>query len=64
MLFSRHWEAHKLHIQVVDVVMEIAFERIAMVKISDGRTQPIGAEKFSQNRLHGLMGLEWYSPKE
>jgi hypothetical protein len=33
----------KLHIQVVEVVIEIAFERIARVKISDGRTQPIGA---------------------
>jgi hypothetical protein len=33
----------KLHIQVVEVVIEIAFERIARVKISEGRTQPIGA---------------------
>jgi hypothetical protein len=33
----------KLHIQVVEVVIEIAFERMARVKISEGRTQPIGA---------------------
>jgi hypothetical protein len=33
----------KLHIQVVEVVIEIALERIASVKISEGRTQPIGA---------------------
>ena len=38
---------YKLHIQVVDVVIEIAFERIARVKISDGRTQPIGAMNTS-----------------
>ena len=41
--------ACKLHIHVVDVVMEIAFERIARVNISEGRTQPIGAEAVSQN---------------
>lgn len=35
---------HKLHIQVADVVIEIAFERIERLKISDGRTQPIGAD--------------------
>jgi hypothetical protein len=28
--------------------MDIAFERMAMVKISDGRTQPIGASTVSQ----------------
>jgi hypothetical protein len=33
----------KLHIQVVEVVIEIGFERMARVKISDGRTQPTGA---------------------
>jgi hypothetical protein len=33
----------KLHIQVVDVVIEMALERIASVKISDGRTHPMGA---------------------
>jgi hypothetical protein len=33
----------KLHIQVVEVVIEIALERMARVKISEGRTQPIGA---------------------
>ena len=35
--------SYKLHVHVVEVVMEIAFERIAIVKISEGRTQPIGA---------------------
>lgn len=34
---------HKLHIQVADVVMEIAFERIERLKISEGNTHPIGA---------------------
>lgn len=35
--------AYKLHIQVVEVVIEIAFERMERLKISEGRTQPIGA---------------------
>jgi hypothetical protein len=38
------WIAYKLHIQVVEVVIEIAFERMVRVNISEGRTQPIGAE--------------------
>jgi hypothetical protein len=37
----------KLHIHVVEVVIEIAFERIARLKISEGRTQPIGAVRLS-----------------
>jgi hypothetical protein len=37
--------AYKLHIHVVEVVIEMALERIARVKISEGRTQPIGAIK-------------------
>jgi hypothetical protein len=32
-----------LHIQVVEIVIKIALERIASVKTSDGRTQPMGA---------------------
>jgi hypothetical protein len=39
----------KLHIQVVEVVIEIAFERIASVKISEGRTQPMGAIHSSKS---------------
>jgi hypothetical protein len=34
---------HKLHIHVVEVAMEIALDRIAIVKISEGKTQPMGA---------------------
>lgn len=34
---------HKLHIQVADVVIEIALDRIDRLKISEGRTQPMGA---------------------
>lgn len=34
---------HKLHIHVVEVVMEIAFDLMARLKISEGRTHPIGA---------------------
>lgn len=34
---------YKLHIQVAEVVMEIALERMDRLKISDGRTHPIGA---------------------
>jgi hypothetical protein len=33
-----------LHIHVADVVMEMALERMDRLKISDGRTQPMGAE--------------------
>lgn len=36
-------DTHKLHIQVADVVMEMALDRIDRLKISDGRTQPMGA---------------------
>lgn len=36
-------EPYKLHIQVVEVVMDIALDLIAIVNISDGKTQPIGA---------------------
>jgi hypothetical protein len=36
-------KAYKLHIQVVEVVIDIAFDLIARLKISEGSTQPIGA---------------------
>jgi hypothetical protein len=36
---------YKLHIQVADVVIEMALERIERLKISDGRTQPMGASE-------------------
>lgn len=36
-------ETYKLHIQVVEVVMEMALDRIDRLKISEGRTQPMGA---------------------
>jgi hypothetical protein len=35
----------KLHIHVAEVVIEIAFDRIERLKISEGRTHPIGAAK-------------------
>ncbi len=43
--------AYKLHIQVVEVVIEIAFERMASVKISEGKTHPIGADRSGQKCL-------------
>ena len=36
-------ETYKLHIQVAEVVIEMALERMERLKISDGRTHPIGA---------------------
>ena len=42
-LFNFMKKTYKLHIHVVEVVMEIAFDLIAIVNISDGKTHPIGA---------------------
>ena len=36
-------DTYKLHIQVADVVIEMALERMDKLKISEGRTHPIGA---------------------
>ena len=38
-------QTHKLHIHVADVVIEMALDRIDKLKISEGKTQPIGALK-------------------
>lgn len=48
--------AYKLHIQVAEVVMEIAFERIERLKNSEGNTHPIGAMRFScQSSYHSFL---------
>lgn len=47
----------KLHIHVADVVIEMALERMDRLKISDGRTHPIGAIPISidvQERGNGV----------
>lgn len=42
-LFFLFMRTYKLHIQVAEVVMEMALDRIDRLKISEGRTQPMGA---------------------
>jgi hypothetical protein len=41
--FQKSVKTHKLHIHVAEVVMEMAFDRIERLKISEGRTHPMGA---------------------
>jgi hypothetical protein len=38
-------DTHKLLIQVHDVVIETPVDRVERLKISDGKTQPIGAHE-------------------
>ena len=42
-LANDNMRTYKLHIQVAEVVIEIAFDRMERLKISDGRTHPMGA---------------------
>lgn len=39
---------HKLLIHVQDVVIDVPVERVAILKISLGRTQPIGAHEYEK----------------
>jgi hypothetical protein len=48
----------------VDVVIEMALERMARVKISEGRTQPIGANETVNSDNTQVRGLMCNLPKE
>lgn len=43
-VLTRNAVTYKLHIHVAEVVMEIALDLIERLKISEGRTQPMGAD--------------------
>jgi len=63
--WSEQLSDYKLHIHVVEVVMEIALDLIERLKISDGSTQPIGARMMVSFLWYYQKVPDWfYVPKE